>query len=108
MNKDYKNKSCNILLTDIQIHATKPRKPTSQYRAILKSLKNKKPGRFYTKNFDGKKAIFDLPPKIKREMEKAEKSGKKIRLFMPKEGLPIFVGKDLKEKLEAKNRKKKA
>ncbi len=32
----------DIIITNFQFHSTKPRKPTPWYRAILKSIKNKK------------------------------------------------------------------
>ena len=99
----------NILLTDVQFHAAKPTKPIPWLRAILKSLKSKKPGRFYTKNISINKdgtfeARFNLPLKMQKKMKEAEKSGKKIRIIVP-DNLPIFPSKDAIEKLKSERKK---
>ncbi len=119
MKKDIKkseqNKYLNILLTDIQLHTIKPRKPTPWYRAILKSFKNKKPGRFYAENFSVQNdetlqmTLINLAkhdPLFQKQMEIAEKSGKKIRIIVPP-NLPIYSGKDLIEKLKTEREKRK-
>ena len=116
MKKDIKkseqNKYQNILLTDAQFHTVKPTKPTSWLMAILKSLKSKKPGRFYTKNISVNKdgtfeLTFSLPPKIQKKIEEAKKSGKKIRLSVLKDGLLIFPGPDAIEKSKAEKKKRR-
>ncbi len=102
----------DVFLTDIQIHVAKPRKPFSWYRVILKSLRNEKPGRFFTKDFSiiRKNSTFEtrfrfpLPEEIKKQIEKARKSGKKIRLWMPKDGISVYPGKDVIEFLKARNK----
>ncbi len=113
MKKDIKkseqNKYQNILLTDAQFHSVKPTRPTPWLTAILKSLKSKKPGRFYTKNISVNKdgtfeLTFSLPPETQKKIEEAKKSGKKIRIIIP-DNLPIFLSKDAIEKLKAEKKK---
>jgi len=102
----------DVLLTDIQMHVVEPRKPLPWYRTILKSFRNKKPGRFFTKDFSMIKkdktfearVSFPLPEEIRKQMEEAQKSGKKIRLWMPKNGIPVYPGKDVIEFLKARNK----
>jgi len=107
------NEYYNIFLTDIQIHAIEPRKPIPWYRAILKSFRNRKPGRFYTTHFEMNdknraiKLIFPPSLKVKQQMKEAKKLGKKIRFILPKNGVPVYLGKDAIEKLEAEKRKQK-
>ncbi len=105
----------NILLTDFQLHSTKPRKPIPWYRAIFKSFRNKKPGRFYVENFSSQNdgtlqmTLINLAkhnPSFQKQMEIAEKSGKKIRIIIP-DNLPIFLGKNTIEKIKADRKKRR-
>jgi hypothetical protein len=48
---------------------------------------------------------FPLPPNLQKEKEMAEKSGKELRIFMPKGGIPVLYGQDLIERLNAKEKK---
>ena len=116
MKKDIKkseqNKYQNILLTDVQFHTVKPTRPTPWLTVILKSLKSKKPGRFYTKNISFNKdgtfeLTFSLPPETQKKIEEAKKSGKKIRLLVSKDGLFMFPGPDAIEKLKAEKKKRR-
>lgn len=104
----------DVFLTDIQMHVVKTRKPLPWYRAILKSFRNKKPGRFFTKDFSiikkdktfEAKISFPLPEEIRKQMEEAQKSGKKIRLWVPKNGIPVYPGKDIIEFLKSRRGKR--
>lgn len=104
----------DVFLTDIQMHVVEPRKPLPWYRAILKSFRNKKPGRFFSKAFSMTEkdktfeanVRFPLPEKVRKQMEEAQKSGKKIRLWMPKDGIPIYPGKDVIEFLNSRRRRR--
>ena len=100
--KEHKDEYHDVFLTDFQMHISEPRKPLPWYRAILKSFRNKKTGRFYTKNAKtdiNENGTFEtsipLPPATQEEIKKAKMSGKKIRFIIPEEGVPIFAGKDL-------------
>ena len=97
----------DIILTDIQLHTIRPRKPESWYRAFWRSIKNKLPGRVYSRDISIKKngtmiMGFPLPNNLQKEAEKAERSGKKLRIFMPTKGIPIMYGSDLIDRLKAK------
>lgn len=114
-NKDIEAKYCDILLTDIQLHVKKPRKPTPWYRVIIGALKSgKKTFRVYSKKYsiDQKnktiRVRFDsLTPEIQEEIIKAEKDGKIVRIWRPAEGLPVCNGPDATEKFKADERKLK-
>ncbi len=107
------NKYYNVLLTDLQLHTTKPQNPTPWYKAIFRSFRNKKPGRFYVEKFSSQNdgsletTLINLAkhdPEFQKQMEIAKKSGKKIRIIVPP-NLPIYPGKDLIEKLKAERKK---
>jgi len=113
-NQEKKSEYYDVFLTDFQMHVTEPRKPLPWYRAILKSFRNKKPGRFYTKNAKiniNKDGTFEttipLSPTIQEEIKKAKNSGKKIRFVIPEEGIPIFAGKDLVEKIKTDRKRRR-
>ena len=112
-NKEKQNKYYNVLLTDLQLHTTKPQNPTPWYRTIFRSFRNKKPGRFYAEGFsiqndDGIQAtllkLLKANPRFQQHMKVAEKLGKEIRIIIPN-NLPIFLGKGAIEKLKAKRKK---
>lgn len=88
----------DLILTDIRGHFLKATNPTPWYRAIMKSFRSGKPGRAFTNAIettpDGLRVIFDLPPKVIKEMEEAEQAGKRVRVLMTKAGLPFSPGKD--------------
>jgi len=112
--KEYKDEYHEVFLTDFQMHVSEPRKPLPWYRAILKSFRNKKPGRFYAKNAktdineDGTfETSIPLPPATQEEIKKAKMSGKKIRFITPEGGIPIFAGKDLIEKVKSDRKKRR-
>jgi hypothetical protein len=68
---------------------------------VEKSMKNGKPQRVYKeiKNNEGK--VFNLSMDLPREAK-----GKIVRIFAPKDGVPVKLGKDTEEKL--KSMKKRA
>jgi hypothetical protein len=104
-------KIIDIILTDIQLHVAKPRKPLSADRAITKSVKNQVAGRFYRKDLSvSKEGKFQLPLFLQEEMRKIQehyaREGKSVRFLMPKEGLKVYLGKDTKEHIEAQKRKR--
>lgn len=107
---DNKKQFIDIYLSDIQMHAVKPRKPISLGRAITKSLKSKKGGRVYSRDINISKNdefTFSVPlgKELAELIEKAKKEGKQVRLIMPKSGLPIFLGQDAVENIKARKRK---
>ena len=114
VNQKKKTEYYDVLLTDVQMHVTEPRKPLSWYRAILKSLRSKKAGRFFTKDFSiikkdkafESRARFPISEQVRKQIEEAQKSGKKIRLWVPKKGIPVYLGKDAIEFLKSKRGKR--
>jgi len=107
------NKYYNVLLTDLQLHTTKPQNPTPWYRTIFRSFRNKKPGRFYAEDFSSQNdgtlqmTLINLAkhdPSFQKQMEIAEKLGKEIRIIIPN-NLPIFLSKDAIEKLKSERKK---
>jgi len=108
-NKD--PKIVNLVLTGIRLHAADPRKPLSPIRAMEKSLRNKKPGKWIKKILPGAGengkplfSVFDgyeialLSAKLKAE-------GKKLQITCPKNGIKIYADKDILEHEASKRRK---
>lgn len=100
----------DIILTDVKFHTKLPRKPLSWYRAMWLSVKNGLAGRAYSRDIKLRKdnsfgIYFHNSPEIKIEREKAEKQGKILRIFMPKAGIPVFLGEDIVERLKAVDKK---
>lgn len=99
-------KNYDIILTDIQLHAQKPRKPDSFFRKIMKSLRSRKSGRAYstlpTSNTNGTFVLpITLSPEEQVDLARAKSEGKNIRFFIPKAGLPMYAGQDVNEYLKA-------
>jgi hypothetical protein len=95
----------DIILTDIQLHVQKTCNTRSLYRAAVKSIRNKKPGRAYTSAIkmmpDGRFQIRFDSPDMQKQIAAAERAGKTIRFLIPRGGLPVFVGKDTIEFIKA-------
>jgi|SRR3989344_4421675 len=107
--EEKKIKYHDIILTDVKFHTKVPRKPLSWYRAMWRSVRSGLPGRFYSsdiKSKDGSMRFYvHNSPQIQMEKEKAEKQGKNLRIFMPKTGLPVFLGEDVVERIRAVDKK---
>ena len=113
MNTTEQTKYIDIYLTDFQVHAQKMTNPAPLLRAVEKTLKAGKPsGRAYGKiDKVGEKDFtfnFSIPldDKTQARVKEAQRLGKQIRIFMPKQGLPIIPGKDAIEKIAALKRQK--
>lgn len=104
-------KDClDIILTDIQGHVQKVRKPNSFGRQYAKALHGSKQRRVYTNKaeFDDKNMTMTITINLgeKELLEQLKMQGKKyIRLFFLKDGIPVFLGQDAIEKLEADSKK---
>ena len=102
-----------IILTDLAFH-TRTGQPTASFaKAEEKAVKASKPGRIYghlpkpdPKDIDRKnhtiKFQINLPPDLMEQMKRGERE-----LVMPKEGLPIYAGKDSEDFLKGMNRKER-
>ena len=94
----------SIILTHAECHVAKPRKPVSILRVAEKCLRSGKLGKAFTTHFVTRKngsleITFDLLPKDIRK--KAMESGQKyIKIFVPKDGLPIYAGSDTLQKIK--------
>lgn len=96
----------DIVLTDARVHVTNARNPKSLGRMIAKSVRSVKPGRAHTNNLkstSGRKleCILEFGKEFEKLEEQAKKEGKEIRIFVPKNGLPIFPGNDTIEYIKA-------
>jgi hypothetical protein len=104
-----------IILTDITLHTNPTRKPASFARGLSKSVRSRLPGRTYVNQppevvQEGGAVNLEMEIPFDDEMraviERAKELGKQIRLVMPKDGVPVFLGKDAVEKFAALNRQK--
>jgi len=99
--------SIDIILTDINLHAQKPSKPSSLVRNMAKQLKSGKPRRSYSHirpvadntyevgiNFN-EQEVIELLAKNKKRM---------LRVYVPTTGLPVHMAEDALEKLESLKR----
>lgn len=95
MLKDHKEPLV-ISLTDIQLHSNESTNPQSFKRKIEKSVKSGKAERCYNTRveMDGNKfrIAMDLPE---------DAQDRDIILTYPKEGVPIYLGKDSIEKIKS-------
>ena len=103
-------KDCyDVILTDTQLHTQKIRKPNSLGRQYVKALHGSKIKRVYSNsiNFDKKgNPTFSLDLGMKYFYDLARKQGKKyIRFLTYKNGMPVGLGKDAVEKLQADYKK---
>jgi|SRR3989344_6372140 len=97
-----------IIMTDLQLHIQKPVNPKPWHRVAERVAISGKPARAYTTNVTHNKdgtLIFVFPDRVKKIIKNAENAGKKIRYFMPKQGLYVYAGKDLLEYIDARERK---
>lgn len=102
-------KDClDVIITDYRLHTTKARNPKPLGRQITKSFENNKPGRAYSKNLklDKKSVVMSIDLGIKELQELARKKGKTyIRFLYPKNGVPVLLGTDTEERIEALKKK---
>ena len=106
---DENDQFIDIILTDLQMHVTKPRKPVSLGRSIKKTLTSKKDGRAYSRDMSvskNGKFTFSIPlgKEFYKLKEKAEREGKQLRLLIPGFGLYVFTGKDMIEYIKAQKK----
>jgi hypothetical protein len=103
--KVYPNECLDVVLTDIQLHASKVRNPSSIGRQYVKAIHGSRSHRAYSNDIktDGKDKI-SLSANLGMEQlyDLARKRGKKyVRIFAGKDGLPVYLGQDSVEKLES-------
>ncbi len=103
-----------IRLTDIALH-TAPKTPTPLVgKKIQKSFEENKPDRIYS-HFEGNAVLDDRTlvislikndPDLMRMIKEEESKGYKVLIGLPKEGIPVFLGKDTVEFMNSKNGKR--
>lgn len=103
------NRYYDIHITDFQLHVLEPRKPLTLTRSIFKSIRNKEPGRARTTDFEINKEgeitfRFDFSTEDKKRIIEAQNQGKTVRILMPKNGAPIYMGADMIEFLQAQDK----
>ena len=104
----------NIVITDIQVHTTAATKPKPWYRMLMKSWRNRLPGRVFGKidkpeiSSDGtfKLTFPRLPTAEELFYQMPELRGKTVHFLAPEAGIPIFAGKDTMEFIKAKQNRK--
>lgn len=100
-------KDClDVIITDYQLHLQKVRKPNSLGRQIVKAFHGSKVRRAYSNEvaFDNKTKSATLGINLGTEelYALARKKGKKyVRFLMPKDGLNLYIGNDIIEKVES-------
>lgn len=100
----------HIVITDITFHATEACNPQSFARNVQKTLRNGKSGRaYYNKSMQRKEngqfeVTLPLFDGLAEVIEKARVAGKRVRIFIPKNGIPMLAGKDVAEKAAALKR----
>ncbi len=101
----------HIVLTDITFHSTEACNPAPFARGVQKAITNGLPGRAYYNNSirrlgsDGVQVHLPILAGLQEVVEKAYAKGKRVRFFLPKEGIPMLLGKDAQEKIAALKRK---
>ena len=97
----------DIILTDINLHAQKPSKPTSLVRNMAKQLKGGKTRRSYSHIKPVANNTYEVGINFKEdEIIKLLAKNKKrmLRVYVPTTGLPVHMAEDALEKLESLKR----
>lgn len=110
MQKNTKNKeenegSVDLFLTNINLNSNPPLNVSPIKRHIEKSIRAKKPGLAHggiIKEIKGDTFRIEIPFDNTEHTE----DGRKINIFIPKDGLPIYLGQDAIEKMMAMAKKK--
>lgn len=107
--KNPKTKHYGIELTDIQLHTICPRKPKSWDKVIAKAMTTGESGRIYNRDITvTKEGIINLvlhgSPELKALKERQEKMGKIVHFLVPTDGLPVYYGNDLIDRLKIGSR----
>lgn len=110
-----------IQLTDLTFHTSNKRHTTSPSKKVEKSFAKNTPGRLYgsletQKNTNSESSKMEIrsniieyimqDPNMLEYIKKEEAKGYKIVIEVPKEGLPIQLGKDAQEFIESKKGKR--
>ena len=109
----YSGKS-GFFLNDIQLHSSLPSNPGKWYERLLFLFRKRKPGRIYSnihKMFttkDGRVGLelrFPVSKEMLANQKDARENTRKMRIFTRRDGVKIFLGKDLVEKIKNTNKR---
>ncbi len=109
---DFKYKIMQI--TDVAFHTSKKTLTVSIGEKFKKAFESDKPGRVYapihkSEMADGKNFIVEFlrqDPDFIKMVREEELKGYKILLALPRDGIPVFPGKDTVEFIKSKNGKR--
>jgi hypothetical protein len=103
-----------IQITDIAIHTAKKTPTSSITRKFQEAFTNDKPDRIYSKiekptiseNGAFTLDLLKTDPDFVKMVQEEELKGFKVMIALPKNGIPIFAGKDTVEFINSKNGKR--
>ena len=103
-----------IQITDVALHTAQKTATSSVGKKIQKTFENNVPGRIYSlinkpSISEGKALTLELlklDPDFVKMVQEEEAKGFKVLISLPKEGVPIFPGKDTVEFINSKNGKR--
>lgn len=103
-----------IQITDVALHTAKKTPTPLVRKKIQEAFENNKPDRIYSHM--GEPAISDnrtltlnllkMDPDFMRMIREEEAKGYKVLISLPKEGIPVVLGKDTVEFINSKNGKR--
>lgn len=109
-NKEY----ADLILWDIQLHATPARKPKEWYPELLRASKRHASTCIYTSHQrvltaeDGRIGLelkFPISKEVAEKYYEAMRTGTKFKLFTPKDGIRIYPDKNMLERIKAFNKR---
>lgn len=97
----------DILITDLMLHTAPKRKTSLKLDNLIpnKADRSYSPIEKPSTYKDGSYSI-NLGTDIPKIIEDGEKQGYKVNILIPKDGIPVFAGKDTLEFIESKNGKR--
>ena len=101
--------SLDIFLTDLAIHTQKSNNPNSLVRSYTKKTKGNNPARAHSRSVQVKgDGVVEVGFGFEEEelLQILQKQGKSmLRVYMPADGLPVYMAQDALEKLESLKKK---
>ncbi|MEK7619942.1 MAG: hypothetical protein AAB413_01745 [Patescibacteria group bacterium] len=102
-----------VIITNLHLHTTVLRKPKTFAEGVRRSLTSGKAGRVHQSDGfeiapDGQTFKFTIPIEgMDRVVADAAAKGQRVRFYIPRDGLPLYIGKDLIQRTEALKRQDK-
>lgn len=104
-----------IQLTDIQLHSAYKRATASLGKKMRQAFETKTAGRIYNslskplttkEDYSFIMQVLQFDPDFVKMIQEEEAKGYKVLIALPKEGIPVFLGKDTLKFLDSKNGKR--